>query len=294
MAGDVDHFSDEKKAGHSPRFHCLGRKFVGIDAARGHFRFSVTLGPFRLDLPRMQLTLCVGEVAIGVARQGIGFEPAIRKAAREDFSQQRFPTRRVVLATRAQFSGEVAAGRKVEMNRLLAIPVRRDLQNRRPAESMMSEKHVFPKREGRLFRRASGSNHLGRDSREIAPALAIPFAEDERDQGGACGLDLQAKLVGQIVTKCGGADFRNGQTSGRDHQAGHIEAGVLGLDGELGVLECTVPTHLVPANLVRANLGHFRVEPDFHSGIAAFLLQHRRDVARRSIAEQLAELFLVI
>jgi hypothetical protein len=36
------------------------------------------------------------------------------------------------------------------------------------------------------------------------------------------------------------------------------------------------------------------LQPDFHSCVAAFPLQHRGDVARASIAEQLAELFLVI
>ena len=68
LAGDVDDFSDEKKAGHFSRLHGLGREFVGIDAARGDFRFSVTLRRFRLDFPLMQLTFGTGKRAIGVAR----------------------------------------------------------------------------------------------------------------------------------------------------------------------------------------------------------------------------------
>src|ERR1039458_4012072 len=78
LAGDVDHFSDEKKAGHFSGCHGLGRKFAGIDAARGDFRFSVTLSSFRLDFPCVQLTFGVSEGAIGVARQRIRFQPAIR------------------------------------------------------------------------------------------------------------------------------------------------------------------------------------------------------------------------
>src|SRR5260221_1429171 len=67
LPGDVDHFSDEKQTRHFLRFHGLGREFAGIDAARRDFRFSVTLGRFRLDLPRMQLALGVREGVIGVS-----------------------------------------------------------------------------------------------------------------------------------------------------------------------------------------------------------------------------------
>src|ERR1700676_4383516 len=133
---------------------------------------------------------------------------------------------------RAQISSEIAVWRKIEINRLLAVPVRRDLENRGPADAAMGEKHVFAKP---LFRAASGSNHLGRNSCQIAPALRIPLAENERNQGSAGRLDLQSELPGQIVTKRGGANFCDGQASGSDHEAGGAEAGVLGLHGELVV-----------------------------------------------------------
>src|ERR1035437_8760885 len=67
LAGYVDDFSDEKKAGHFSRLHGLGREFAGVDAARRDFGFSVTLRRFRLDFPPMQLAFGVGEGAIGVA-----------------------------------------------------------------------------------------------------------------------------------------------------------------------------------------------------------------------------------
>ena len=56
------------------------------------------------------------------------------------------------------------------------------------------------------------------------------------------------------------------------------------MHGELAVFTHVVLTHVA----------HFRVAPDFYSGVAAFLLEYRRDVARRSIAEQLAELLPVV
>jgi len=105
------------------------------------------------------------------------------------------------MAAGSQISGEIAAGREVELNGLPAVPVRRDLENRGPGEAVVREEQVFPKRRWRLFRAASGGNHFGGDSRQIAPALALLFAKGERDEGGAWGLDLQAELPGQIVTK---------------------------------------------------------------------------------------------
>src|ERR1700675_141493 len=99
---------------------------------------------------------------------------------------------------RAQVSSEIAVGRKIEMNRLLGVPVRRDLENGGPADAAMGEKHVFAKH---LFPAASASNHLGRNSCQIAPALRIPLAENAGNQGSAGKLELQSELPGEIVTK---------------------------------------------------------------------------------------------
>ncbi len=105
------------------------------------------------------------------------------------------------MTTLPQLGSEIALGSKVEANRLLPIPVRRDLENRRTAEAVMCEKHVFFEHGQCLFHAASGSNHFGRDSRKIAPALAVGFAEYKRDQRGARSYDLQSELPGQIITK---------------------------------------------------------------------------------------------
>ena len=67
LAGDVNHFTDEEKAGNFSRLHGRGGKFVSIDTTCRDFRFSVALGPFRFHFPPMQLTFGVGERAIGVA-----------------------------------------------------------------------------------------------------------------------------------------------------------------------------------------------------------------------------------
>jgi hypothetical protein len=66
------------------------------------------------------------------------------------------------------------------------------------------------------------------------------------------------------------------------------------LHGEPVVLEHPVLAQLVLAHTVLAHIVYFRAEQNFYAGVAAFLLQHRRDVARQSIAEQLAEFFFVV
>src|SRR4029077_20527668 len=85
-----------------------------------------------------------------------------------------------------------------------------------------------------------------------------------------------------------------GQASDGNHQAGRAEAGVLGLHGELADFVNAVLARLVVAHLILATLADFLVAPYCYSGVAAFPLKHRGDVARRSIAEQLTKLFLVI
>src|SRR5271165_3746940 len=102
------------------------------------------------------------------------------------------------MAPRSQLGAEIAIRCKVETNRGRTVPVRRDLENRGPADAVVREKHIFAER---LLRAASGGNHLGRDPCEIAPAPAVAFAKGERDQGGTWGYDLQTELPGQIVTK---------------------------------------------------------------------------------------------
>src|SRR5271163_4645500 len=105
------------------------------------------------------------------------------------------------MTARSQLNGEIALGSKVEADGLFPIPVRRDLKNRRPADAAMREKQIFLKRGQCLFHAASGSDDFSRDSCKIAPALAVGFAEDERDQRGARSHDLQSELPRQVITK---------------------------------------------------------------------------------------------
>ncbi len=172
------------------------------------------------------------------------------------------------------------------MNRFLAIPIRRDLENGRTADTAMGEQHIFEKGGPHVsFRAGNGRDDFDRDSGKIAPAFAVAFDEGEWNQGCAGGLDVQSELSGQIITERSGTDFCNGQAAGRDYQPGHAETGVVGLDDELVFIRNISIRNLSIRNFSLKNAGHFGVAPDLYSGIAAFLLQHCGDVARRTIAE---------
>ncbi len=89
-----------------------------------------------------------------------------------------------------------------------------------------------------------------------------------------------AELLGHLVTKAGRAQGRNRQAARRDHQgfAAQLTQGGLQL-------------------VTALELGDFLdrgVQVQAHAGLDAFIEQHAEDVAGLVIAEQLAELFLVV
>ena len=146
-----------------------------------------------------------------------------------------------------------------------------------------------------MFSRKAGRTSVSSWKTEATTSIETPARSHQRlrsrstkaewNQGSAGGLDLQSELPGQIVTKRSGTDFCNGQASGRDYQPGHAETGVFGLDDELVFIRNISIRNLSIRNFSLKNAGHFGVAPDLYSGIAAFLLQHCGDVARRTIAE---------
>ena len=52
-AGHIDHFADEIKSRHPPRFHRFGRQLAGFDSAHGHFGFGIALRALRSHRPLM-------------------------------------------------------------------------------------------------------------------------------------------------------------------------------------------------------------------------------------------------
>src|ERR1017187_3115234 len=152
----------------------------------------------------MELSLGLGKGAVRVSRGRKRLNPAVRQTSRQDFSQQRFPTRLIAMTSRSRKRVQIEIGSEVDRNQFLPVPVGRDLEDRGSADAVVREEQFFSKC---FFPAGCGDNHLGRDSSEIAPALEIGLAKDKRNQGGARRLDLQAKLPCQVITKRSGADL---------------------------------------------------------------------------------------
>ena len=76
MAGDIDHFADEKQSFDVRALHGLARKFGGVHAASGHFCLFVAFSLGRPYHPFMYLLLPFCEGFIVPRGRGVVFQPA--------------------------------------------------------------------------------------------------------------------------------------------------------------------------------------------------------------------------
>ena len=65
VSGDVNHFTDKKKAGYAARLHGFAGKFAGVDAACGDFCLLVAFGGAGSDGPVVDLLLECEEGGVG-------------------------------------------------------------------------------------------------------------------------------------------------------------------------------------------------------------------------------------
>jgi len=109
--------------------------------------------------------------------------------------------------------------------------------------------------------------------------LEIGGRKCEGDEGGARRDDVDAELAGERVGEAGSADFGDGWAAGGNDEAG-------GGDGFVGELDFEV---LGGAG----DGGDVGLAADFDAGIAAFGEEHVEDLLSGTVAEELAEGFLV-
>ena len=76
MAGDIDHFADEKQSFDVRALHGLARKFGGVHAASGHFCLFVAFRVCRFDHPVVYLLLPFCEGFIVPRGRGMVFQLA--------------------------------------------------------------------------------------------------------------------------------------------------------------------------------------------------------------------------
>src|SRR5215469_6318217 len=86
--------------------------------------------------------------------------------------------------------------RQVNPNGLGFVPVRRDLQDRRPAQSTMSDQHLLAESMA-----VAGGDHLSRNAGQVAVMIAIRLAKHKRHEPGPRFLNLQSELPRQIVAE---------------------------------------------------------------------------------------------
>ena len=106
------------------------------------------------------------------------------------------------------------------------------------------------------------------------------IGDGERHQTGAGRQQFVAELPGHLIAETGGAQGRNRQAAGGDHQrfAGDL--------AERGVQQVTLSSF----SMVWIEVSRCRLDAD----LIALVEQHLEDVAGFVIAEQLAEFFLVV
>src|SRR5580658_2961584 len=168
----------------------------------------------------------------------------------------------------------VASRRQINLHRFSFFPIRRNLQNRRPAQSAMSDQHALPK----LLPAKPGDNFRG-DTSQIAVLLAVRGAEQQRRQRRPRLLNPQSKLPRQVVTECSRSHLRNGKSARCYHQRRRTAFVAVAPHQKL----------VRPPNL--ANVG---AQKYLHSGGSALLFEHLCNLVRRTVAEKLPQRFFVV
>src|SRR5574343_185650 len=118
-----------------------------------------------------------------------------------------------------------------------------------------------------------------RDASQRSPRGPGLWLECQWDQGGACVDHLVSELGSQFVAKVGGANFRNSQTAGSDHQLGSLNSSPIGVEFK--------------TELRSAYLAYAAGLPSGYATRLAFLEQHLNDVVAASVAKQLPFVLLM-
>ena len=278
-SGDVDDFSYEVEARDFFALHGASVEFGGVDTTGCDFGLFVAFGASGCDAPGVQLLLHDGEGRVGPVGRMVEFDPALREACGQNRAEGK-DSGGVVAASVALIEGleDVDAGGEIEFKGLAGAPVGGGLQGGGAADATMGDEHFFAKA-GAGPLRATGGDDFGRETREIAPLVAVVGAEDEWYEAGSAVDDAQTKLLGKLVAEAGSTHLRDGETSSGDDDGGCLDEASGGFDMEAGALGDGVDGG---------------AELNFDASLRAFLLEQINDVLGGTIAEELTEGFFVI
>ena len=169
----------------------------------------------------------------------------------------------------------VVVGQQVDFYRVAGVPIRGNLQNRRPAQAAMGEQDILAKALAVAAHQA-----VDRGAGQLAAQLLELVGDGERHEPGAGRQQFMAELPGHLVTETGGAQRRDRQTARGDHQGftAQFTQGGLQLIAAFELGDCL----------------DGGVQVQAHAGLDALVEQHAEDVAGLVVAEQLAEFLLVV
>src|SRR6201996_7553184 len=263
--GDVNHFTDEKKPGNELRLHRAGRNTVSIDAPQGDFGSAIAFGAAGGDRPVMQLLPQATQlVLLPLAHRPIAqpeFAQSLRQALGPQVGHYVLQSGGGPLGTlRDQPVADILVWREIDTQIVARLPIRGNLQNRRPADTAMGKQHARAKAtlaDPRLYLR---QGHAG----QILVVLLVLAAKGQWHQASTRRQHCMAKLARQLVAKTGGAHARNRKAARGDHQRGGMHFATRGLYRET-LLAATHPLDTATGF-------------DTHAGGRAFVKQHPYDL----------------
>ena len=279
-ARDVDRLADEIETADLARFHRLGRQRGGVDATHRHFGLRPSFRRRRAQPAIVRAAQLIaarlrfGKFAIVSSAPTASANACARRAGRTSaktvFSSA---LRRVRLRSRRKFSASrpgarssvsVSPSRQYDEICRIAGPERPRWVNK-----TFSRKLWRPHEDDCVNRdaaqRLAKRQHV---AGELQPYQARPWVDYS-----------EPKAAREIVREAACSHFRNREPAGRDHQRRRGEAATVGLDAEA----------VGPGD--RRNL---MANAQIDRGRRALREQHRKDLARRSVAEELAQGFLVV
>ena len=281
--------------------HGFGVELGGVDASGGDFGFGVAFGAGGGDASRCGgcASKC-GEGGVGPVGGWVEGEPALGEAGGEDGAEK------IVAALRSR-RGSVDGGKDLRRaadwwerggehgsmtlrsgarSRWMGspgLPVGGDLQDGGAAEAAVGDEDLFAEGgwggAGALGALAVAMTSAERPVRSHQRALFCGV-EDERDERGAGGDDVEAELVGDLVAEGGGAHLGDGEAAGGDDDGVGVEGAGGGLDAEVR-RRCVTEMMRVPRRVWTLACG-------------ALALEHGDDVVGGAVAEELAEGFFVV
>src|SRR3984957_13413588 len=126
----------------------------------------------------------------------IQFQPPSSKTLGKNPEKRRSPGRHPPRFRFSQTRKHITPRRKIDLNPPPPFPIRRNLQNSRPAQTTMSDQHLLAKR--LPVRRGPP---LCRHTRQLAISLAVLRAKHQRHQRRGWFHNLQTELLCQLISE---------------------------------------------------------------------------------------------